>query len=336
MSAAGIIANPASGKDIRRLVAHGSTFDNNEKINIVRRVLLGLDSLGVDRVYYLPDGYAIVARAAEGVTLSLQVTPLPMVALGTASDSLEAAQRMADLGVGCLVTLGGDGTNRVAARGCGDVPLVAISTGTNNVFPAMVEATLAGLAAGLVATGIVSPERVTRRAPWLDVWLDGRLRDQALIDVVTAHQAWIGARALWDPAQIAEVVLSRVTAAAIGMCSLGGILFPAACGGEAGAHILVGPGGRVVHAPLAPGLIRAVPIAEAQLLAPGDRTTLSDMPCTVALDGEREWEILRPGHHLEVALNPAGPLVVDIAATLQAGAEGGAFIDHPPMRRDTL
>ena len=37
----GIIANPASGKDIRRLVAHGSTFDNNEKINIVRRVLLG-------------------------------------------------------------------------------------------------------------------------------------------------------------------------------------------------------------------------------------------------------------------------------------------------------
>ena len=45
----GIIANPASGKDIRRLVAHGSTFDNNEKINIVRRVLLGLDAAGVRR-----------------------------------------------------------------------------------------------------------------------------------------------------------------------------------------------------------------------------------------------------------------------------------------------
>ena len=36
----GIIANPSSGNDIRRLVAHGSAFDNNEKINIVRRVLL--------------------------------------------------------------------------------------------------------------------------------------------------------------------------------------------------------------------------------------------------------------------------------------------------------
>src|SRR5690349_24031837 len=27
----GLIANPASGKDIRRLVAHGSVFDNEEK-----------------------------------------------------------------------------------------------------------------------------------------------------------------------------------------------------------------------------------------------------------------------------------------------------------------
>jgi len=123
------------------------------------------------------------------------------------------------------VTLGGDGTNGVVARGCRDVPLVAISTGTNNVFPAMVEGTLAGLAAALVATGAASHERAVRRAPRLDLRLDGELHDQALIDVVTSHQSWIGSRALWDPTQIAEVVLSRVAPAAIGMCSLGGLLF---------------------------------------------------------------------------------------------------------------
>ena len=44
MTCVGIIANPASGKDIRRLVAHGSVFNNNEKVNIVRRVILGLDA----------------------------------------------------------------------------------------------------------------------------------------------------------------------------------------------------------------------------------------------------------------------------------------------------
>jgi len=324
MSAIGFIANPASGKDIRRLVAHGSTFDNNEKINIVRRVLLGLDALGVEQVHYMPDGYAIVPRAAETITLALRLTPLLMVALGTPSDSLEAAQRLADLQVGCLVTLGGDGTNRMVAKGSGGLPLLPISTGTNNVFPTMVEGTLAGMAAGLVATGRAA--RAVYQAPWLEVWVDGQLRDHALIDVVTSRLAWIGARALWDATQIIEVVLSRVAPATIGMCSLGGVLFPAACGSDQGAHIVLGDGGQTILAPLAPGLIRAVPVAQARLLPQGSRVSLGSTPCTVALDGERELEIARSGHQLEVSLNPHGPHVVDIAAALHCGAEGGLIL----------
>ncbi|MDQ2682406.1 MAG: ATP-NAD kinase, partial [Chloroflexota bacterium] len=69
--AIGIIANPASGKDIRRLVAHASVFDNNEKINIVRRALLAMDAIGVETVWHLPDTYFIVQRAAEGAGLTL-------------------------------------------------------------------------------------------------------------------------------------------------------------------------------------------------------------------------------------------------------------------------
>ncbi len=325
MSSAGIIANPASGKDIRRLVAHGSTVDNNEKINMVRRTLLSLDALGVERVYYMPDTYAIVPRAAAPVALRLELEALPMVVLGAPSDSLEAARRLADLGAACIVVLGGDGTNRLVAAGSGDVPLVSISTGTNNVFPRMVESTLAGLAAGLVATGAAIAAQAVRRAPRLDVYVDGEQRDHALIDVATSHQAWIGARALWDVAQLSEIVLSRVTPSEIGLCSLGGLLFPRAVGRQHGAYIAIGPGERTVLAPLAPGLIRRVPVATARLLAPGERVTLRGERCTIALDGEREIDIVRPGHHLEVALNPRGPRVVDIAAALQAGAAGGAF-----------
>ncbi|HET7055753.1 MAG TPA: hypothetical protein VFI12_04770, partial [Thermomicrobiales bacterium] len=98
IGAVGIIANPASGKDIRRLVAHASTFDNNEKINIVRRALLALDSLGIPEVWYLPDSYAIVERAAGSADLALRLVPLPMEVIGNASDSYEAAARMADAG----------------------------------------------------------------------------------------------------------------------------------------------------------------------------------------------------------------------------------------------
>jgi hypothetical protein len=327
----GIIANPASGKDIRRLVAHGSTFDNNEKINIVRRVLLGLDAVGVERVRYMPDGYAIVERAAASVELRLDLAPLPMPVLGNAGDSLEASRRLVDLGAACIVTLGGDGTNRVVAKGCGDVPLVPISTGTNNVFPRMVEGTLAGLAAGLVACGLASndgTERVIRRLPRLDVRIDGEVRDQALIDVVTSRQGVVGARALWDPGHLREVVLSLVSADGIGLCALGGALFPDACGGCAGVRIIVGDhaSDRRAIVPLAPGLIREVPIASATLLKMGESAELRPEPCVVALDGERELELPQPVGALSVTLDPGGPRVVEIAAALRAGATRGAFV----------
>jgi predicted polyphosphate/ATP-dependent NAD kinase len=71
------------------------------------------------------------------------------------ADTLEAVRRMVAEGVGAIMVLGGDGTNRLAASAAGETPLVSLSTGTNNVFPAMREATIAGLAAGLIATGRV-------------------------------------------------------------------------------------------------------------------------------------------------------------------------------------
>jgi hypothetical protein len=334
----GIIANPASGKDIRRLVAHGSTFDNNEKINIVRRVLLGLAAAGVGEVAYLPDTYGIVERAAAAAAPRLTLTPLSMAVVGHASDSTEAAQRLRDLGAATIVTLGGDGTNRVVAKGCGDVPLLPLSTGTNNVFPRMVEGTLAGLAAGLIATGVARNKsgfpRVIRRAPRLEVLIDGIAVDSALIDVVSSSQSWIGARALWEPSHLREIVLSRISASVIGIASLGGALFPHSCDSCAGTWIAVGKPAtslRTVTIPIAPGLLRDVPIADAGLLEHGAAVNLQGGPCTLALDGEREIEIPNPDAQISVRLDPRGPRVIDVDAALAAGAAAGAFVtaqDH--------
>ena len=334
----GIIANPASGKDIRRLVAHGSAFDNNEKINIVRRVLLGLDAAGVERVMHLPDTYGIVERAAAAAKPALTLQPLPMPVIEHATDSTEAAQRLRDLGVGAIVTLGGDGTNRAVAKGCGDVPLVPISTGTNNVFPRMIEGTLAGLAAGLVATGVAANRPgaapVIRRVPRLDVLLDGEPVDIALIDVVASNQPWIGARAIWEPTHLREIVLSRLRPAAIGIASLGGALFPDDCEGCSGAYVAVGEADTAsltVTAPLAPGLLREIPIAAARLLAHGETVPLAAGPCTLALDGEREIEVRDASVVIAVRLEPSGPRVVDVEAALAVGAAAGAFIRRGTM-----
>jgi hypothetical protein len=134
------------------------------------------------------------------------------------------------------------------------------------------------------------------------------------------------------------VVLSRVAADQIGMCSLGGALFPDACGGCHGVHVVVG-GARVerrVLAPIAPGLLREVPIATAALLAVGASVALRSEPCVVALDGEREFELLRPAESLAVTLNPRGPRVVEIEAALRAGAASGAFVREAVAALDRL
>ena len=50
------------------------------------------------------------------------------------------------------MSLGGDGTNRIIARTWPDVPLLPLSTGTNNVFPVTVDAT-APVAPSIVGGG---------------------------------------------------------------------------------------------------------------------------------------------------------------------------------------
>jgi predicted polyphosphate/ATP-dependent NAD kinase len=67
----GIIANPASGADIRRLVALGTLFGTQEKINIVRRALVGLDATGIERIYMMPDVFGIGRTALARLPTSL-------------------------------------------------------------------------------------------------------------------------------------------------------------------------------------------------------------------------------------------------------------------------
>src|SRR5437868_528527 len=243
----GIIANPASGRDIRRLVAHGTVFDNNEKTAIVRRVLVALEAVGIRRVAYMPEhDFGILPRALTALndhTFSLEAAPVEMPVLGTSADATRAAQQLAALGAGCIITLGGDGTNRAVGRGCGAVPLVPISTGSNNVFPAFLEGTIAGMAAGLIASGR-GDEQALRRVPKLEVRVNGVFTDIALVDVVASSLPFIGSRAIWDLATVREVVLSRVAPATIGLSSLGSALLnsSAAPDTQFGMHIVLGQG----------------------------------------------------------------------------------------------
>ena len=325
MQPVGIIANPASGKDIRRLVAYGSVFDNNEKVNIVRRLLLGLEAMGVGEVCLMPDFYGIGIRALEDLEINLKPRFLDMEMEGVQDDSTQAARMMSEQGVACIITLGGDGTNRAVAKACGETPLLPLSTGTNNVFPAMTESTLAGLAAGALCLRPDFTETCLERMPRLEVKKDGRLLDMALVDVVISRGGFVASRALWDVDSLYEIFLARSEPGHIGFSSVGGHLGLEPHPGR-GVHLVIGPGGLKVKAPIAPGLVRWVPIKSHRIIAPGEEVEISSVSGLVALDGEREL-VFKAGDRLSVSLSPRGPWVVDIGTTISRAASEGLFVE---------
>lgn len=329
MTTVGIIANPASGKDIRRLVAHSSVFDNNEKVSILRRVLIGLAAVGVDRVVFMPDYYGLGRAALEHLHLDLTVEFLEIEVHGDERDSIAAARRFRDASsgrVGCIITLGGDGTVRAVAKACGAVPIVAISTGTNNVVPSMVEGTIAGMAAGLVATGAIDADAVTATIKRLEVYRNEELADIALIDVVISTSLFVASRALWDPAQIREFFLAEAVPGSIGISSIGSAIRSITPEDDWGLYVQIGAGPTSVLAPVAPGLVTRIGVQHVRRIDVGEAIAVTPYAGTIALDGERALEVF-PDQNISVRLTRDGPRIVDIQACMQAATGASLFVE---------
>jgi hypothetical protein len=92
----------------------------------------------------------------------------------------------------------------------------------------------------------------------------------------------------------------------------------------AGLYLRLGSGGTTVVAPVAPGLVSPVAIAAWRLLPLDQRVRIELHPCTIALDGEREFSVL-PGQGVEVAVRHNGPQVVKIEETLCEANRRGVF-----------
>lgn len=320
MITVGVIANPAAGKDIRRLVAAGRVVSNQEKANTLQRVFAGLVSAGVERILVMPDLSRLAAPAMEAVEGQVETGYIEMPRVDHQDGSTNAARVMEAEGAGAIVTLGGDGTNRAVAKGAGDVPLVPISTGTNNVFPQMVEGTLAGIAAGSVAVGVDGVEAAVTRCKRLDIFVNDERVDMALIDAAVSTEMFVGARAVWNMDTVEDVFLTRAEPASIGISAVGSQLRPVGIDDPFGLRIRLGkgngPSARSVKAPIAPGMVPEVDVAEWDVMQPGERRLIERRPGTIALDGEREVTLL-PGRKVEIALALDGPNVVDVTHALR-------------------
>ena len=297
-------------------------------MSIVRRVLVGLGALGVERVLLMPDRQRLAERALQGVSSRAEPIPaaevLDMPVTDEPADSTRAAAAMRLAGAGCLVVLGGDGTARVAARGAGEVPIVSISTGTNNVLPACVEGTLAGMAAAAVARGLVRREEVALRHKRLTLWLDGQPASDALVDVAALAGRHVGARAVWDVSALRQVVVTRSSPATIGISAIAGALRPVSPEEPVGLEVRLGTGApRMVLAAVGPGLVARLGVLGVREVHEGERVEIvAERPLVLAMDGEREITLSAPGDAW-VTLHLDGPWIVDASRVMHALASRG-------------
>lgn len=333
----GLIANPAAGKDIRRLVSAASPVSDASKVGIIRRAAIGAVEGGASRLLMADDRHALARRAVARSGLPAEIVEGPLLSSGR--DSERAARRMAEAGVGALIVLGGDGTHRDVAKGWRTAPIVALSTGTNNVFPRFHEATVAGHAAGLVASGAVPVDAVAWSTKVIDVEIDGADGPElGLVDVALTTSSFTGSRAVWDVASLRELVTAIAEPAAVGLSAIAAALAPTDRRDPGGVHVRFGsavdPGrdgtaGRRVRCPIAPGLYAEVTVAAHRRLETGDVVELHG-PGALSFDGERDV-VLGSGVVARARVSVDGLRVIDVERALAVGSAGA----RPPCHRSS-
>lgn len=324
----GIIANPASGRDVRRLTANAGVYSSTEKASVVQRLLGAFGATGIEHVLLAPDMTGIAAavlKASQGRNAREshwpRLTFLDMPLRQTVEDTRLAARMMAEQGVALIAVLGGDGTHKAVAAEVGDIPLLTLSTGTNNAFPELREATSAGLAGGLCASGRIPAEIGLRRNKRLLVREPARgICEWALVDVAVSSQPFIGARAICRAEDLAEVFVTFAEPHAIGLSALCGLWCPVSRQSPLGAWVRLDPNADdAVLVPLAPGLLQGCAVSACGSMQPGVVYSLSLVSGTLALDGEREIEFSAHDHPT-VTLDPYGPISIDVEAVLAYAA----------------
>jgi hypothetical protein len=327
----GLVVNPMSGRDVRRLLGRAGHDTPDAKRNQLERAAIGAALAGVRKILWTPDVFRVSERALEYLPIEASCERLDLGRPETRpADTLRTVEAMRKAGCGALLVLGGDGTNRLVAQAWPDAPVVPLSTGTNNVFPQLVEPTLAGAAAGLVAAGRIPLGDVARRAKRVRVRTrDGR-ESLALVDAGLLVDDHVGSLLALDPVRLRVLVLARAEPASVGLSPLGGLSEP--CGADDDFGVLVrcvapGTGGRALLAPISPGVYRTALVDSVRRLALGE-TVEATGPGVIAFDGDRSQE-LALGERVELSVLRDGPFVIEVAKTLALAAARGLYWDRP-------
>jgi|TARA_B100000959_G_scaffold39565_2_gene38704 predicted polyphosphate/ATP-dependent NAD kinase len=321
----GLIANPLAGKDVRRFVSAASLNSDRSKIEILRRCVLGAIDAGAEKVLLANDFRNLALRAVDGLNLGSKIEEMLFNPEGRRTDTTEAAKIFKKEGVKSIISLGGDGTQRDLVLGWTDAPLLPISTGTNNVFPFMVDPTVAGTAAGLLASDELILEEVSKQAKVIHVELPNGIKDLALVDVVLVDDRLTGSRAVIKPDSVKQVLAAIANPASIGLASIAGRSNPVYFDDEAAVSVICDPTAKQgVFAPIMPGSVSDVGIIEVKEVELGETIELNG-PGALAFDGERDF-VMRENESARATVLRDGPKVINPIFAIQTAAANKVFL----------
>ena len=326
MSHLGVIINPAAGRDIRRLTGGATVVDNHAKLRVAECVLAGLTVVSdPPDVTLMPDDSGIAANAAESAPENVSADLLDISPTGRATDTRRAAERF-QANADALIVLGGDGTTRDAALGCKDLPLLSVSTGTNNVVPSAIDGTVAGAAAALVATGAVDDELVTYQHQMVGARTESGNSVTGIAAVELSDRSFVGTRALLDPDELLGGIVSRANPSAIGLSGVAGAFGSLAPDEPNSIGLRLADAescDRTARAIVAPGVATEFGITEFQRISNGNVMTIEVDDAVVGADGERELEVTN--ETVEFSSVPDGPRLISHEIVFDRAAEMGVL-----------
>jgi hypothetical protein len=329
MSEVGIIVNPYAGRDLRRLTTQASNVSHGEKTRKVLRIMHALEMYGVEKVYLMPDNYQLNSRIAklhgEETDSTLQVERLRYTPLDKPEETTKAAEMMIEKGIRCLIVLGGDGTNRLVAKSNIAVPVISISTGTNNAYPSFLEETTAGIAAAYIASQNGDGRR-WKRAKQIEVHINDRPLDIALIDASITDVPFVGSKVVSDISEVKDLIVCRCGPNLIGLASVVGSIKICEDDDEFGYRTKIGDTAIKTTAAFSSGQIIEVEQSEPVKMPLGSPYTIRPpFSGTIVLDGERTLTF-RKNDELKFVVTRNGPIKGKVKEILYEAVRDGFYM----------
>ena len=318
----GIIVNPFSGRDVRRVAARASTSDHHEKQQQVTRLVLGAFSTGVERIFLANEPFRINEKAVENLPVRDQVEILRFKLEHSAEDTRTMCRQMWNAGCRVFIVLGGDGTSRIVASEIPNATILPLSTGTNNVFPYRLEASVAGAAAGLIASDTVAADSCIRcKRVHIEYGDD---KETALIDAVLLRNDFLGSLLPFNSENLDTIVLTRAEPASIGISPIGGYILPCGFHDDFGVMVKCNENtAQKINVPISPGLHQYVGIEEAIPLDFNLKSEISG-PGIIAVDGDRIIK-LDEQQSANVFILRDGPRVIEAEKVMSHAAHNQLF-----------